>query len=189
MTHIGKAFTKTFWGFILVFLDFKINHFDLLPDFIGYFIIISALSDLNALSSFFKKAKILAIILGILTIPEYFMGEINILEGIAPSTSTILILIASSILSLIHIAFIYYLLQGCIEIANQYQNLPLAKTTKNLLIIYIVTLLVVAILMPFVLNIPETLAITLITVGAIASFVVYVMILFLMWSYRNFFKQ
>jgi len=185
MTDISKAFTKIFWGFMLVFLDFKINQFDLLPDFVGYFIIVSALSDLNSFSAYFRKARTFAIILAILSIPEYFIGEINILEGIVPSTSTILILISSSALTLIHIAFIFFLLQGCIELANHHQNSTLAKTTKNIQTFYIIILLAVTILTPFVLNIPQNLATAIIIVGGIASFVVYIMVLILIWSYRK----
>ncbi|MCJ8008044.1 hypothetical protein ACFFF5_18180 [Lederbergia wuyishanensis] len=189
MNDISKAFTKIFWGFMLVFLDFKINQFDLLPDFVGYFIIVSALSDLNSFSAYFKKARTFAIILAILSIPEYFIGEINILEGIVPSTSTILILISSSVLTLIHIAFIFFLLQGCIELANHHQNSTLAKTTKNIQTFYIIILLAVTILTPFVLNIPQDLATAIIIVGGIASFVVYIIVLILIWSYRKAFNS
>ncbi|MBS4220577.1 hypothetical protein KHA96_19955 [Bacillus sp. FJAT-49711] len=184
MSAIANAFTKIFWGLMLEFLDFKIIQFDILPDFIGYFIIISGLGNLIAFSHHYKKVRMLAIILAILSIPEYFIGEINILEGFVSPTSTFLILMASSILSLIHLAFIYFLLQGCIELANHHQNQTLAKTTKNFQTNYIIIIMGVVILTPFALNIPESQAITLITVSAVASFVVYIMILFLMWRYR-----
>ncbi|MBS4198071.1 hypothetical protein KHA93_00155 [Bacillus sp. FJAT-49732] len=189
MTDIAKAFTKIFWGFMLVFLNLNINQFDLFPDFIGYFIIVSGLSDLSTFSSYFKKANIYAILLGVASIPTYFIGEINILEGFIPSTSTILILASSSIMTLIHLVLIYYLLKGSIELANQHKQESLANTTKNNLKIYVIVVLSVAILTPFALNISEGAALTLITIGAIASFVVEIMILILIWQYRKIFNN
>ncbi|MBS4197287.1 hypothetical protein [Lederbergia citri] len=189
MIDIAKAFTKIFWGFMIVFLDLKINQFDLLPDFIGYFIVVSGLIDLSTFSFYFKRANIYAIFLGLASIPTYFIGEINILGGFIPSTSTILILATLSIMTLIHLALIYYLLIGSIELANQHKKESLAYTTKNNLKIYIIVVLGVAVLTPFALNISETAALTLITIGSIASFVVEIMILILIWQYRKTFNN
>jgi hypothetical protein len=33
---IAARFGQVFWGLLLVILDVNINHFDVLPDFVGY---------------------------------------------------------------------------------------------------------------------------------------------------------
>lgn len=58
----------------LVFLiDIRIGSIDILPDFFGYLIISVALTSLSSLNGMFRKAKIKAIILIVLTIPDMFI--------------------------------------------------------------------------------------------------------------------
>ena len=49
-----------FFGWLLVFLHFRINGFDLLPDFIGYGLIFAGCRQLSSLSHYFNKTKVIA---------------------------------------------------------------------------------------------------------------------------------
>lgn len=44
MTTIASSINKLFWGLLLVLLDVKINQLDILPDIIGYLIVVSGLN-------------------------------------------------------------------------------------------------------------------------------------------------
>ena len=55
--------TKIFWGLMLNFLTFNINGIDILPDFLGYILIVIGLTQLADQSNHFCKAKPLAMIM------------------------------------------------------------------------------------------------------------------------------
>jgi len=55
--------TYIFWGYILVFFNFKINGFDLLSNFLGYIFIFIGLAKLEGIH--FKKAKAFAVFMAI----------------------------------------------------------------------------------------------------------------------------
>lgn len=52
------AFMKIFWGFLFIFLDIRINGIDfVLPDFVGYILIVFGLAALSGLHPGFRKAN------------------------------------------------------------------------------------------------------------------------------------
>lgn len=65
-----------FIGYILIFFHFKINGFDLLPDFVGYILIVVGLGQLAAESEQFVKAKSWAIVMAI---ASAFFGIVGLL--------------------------------------------------------------------------------------------------------------
>ncbi|WP_062106177.1 hypothetical protein [Bacillus niameyensis] len=185
MNGIAKAMTKVFWGMLLVFLSFKINHFDLLPDFIGYFIVASAMNDLVSFSHTFSKAKKVAIILAIVSIPAMFMREISLSEGFEPSSDVFTLLLGSTAIQLLALIFIYFLFQGLIELASKYHFNELAKKTKKILTACIIIDLLVLSLTPFSMNLPGTDFFLFIIIGIITSFIVSIVILVLFRTYRK----
>ena len=52
-----KQIGYIFWGLLLVILDFKLNQFDILPDFIGYILVAVGSGGLMAASSQFAIAR------------------------------------------------------------------------------------------------------------------------------------
>lgn len=63
-----------FIGYILIFFHLKINGFDLLPDFIGYILIVIGLGQLAAESEQFVKAKSWAVIMTIVSVFSCIVG-------------------------------------------------------------------------------------------------------------------
>ncbi len=57
--------TQIFWGYILVLFHFRINGFDLLPNFLGYILVCVGLTKLLGESKSFKKARPLGMIMAI----------------------------------------------------------------------------------------------------------------------------
>lgn len=185
MINMPQVLNKIFWGLLLVVLDFNIIYIDILPDFIGYFIIASALSDLQELSAHFYKAKVFGIILAVLSIPAIFKMEINLLDGFQVTPMTLILLLFSTILSLLHIAFVFYLLNGFAELAMN-NGLPfLVSKSKNLLKSYVIISLAATAIGPFVLNGTESTAFFLVVISGLASIIVEVMLLVLIRSFRK----
>jgi hypothetical protein len=58
-------FGYVFWGLVLTVLDFKINQFDLLPDFIGYSLVVYGATGLSKFSSEFLTAGGLSVMLAV----------------------------------------------------------------------------------------------------------------------------
>ena len=73
--------SKIFVGLLLVFLDinftFNTTTIGLLPDFIGYFILIGGLAEMAAVNSHFGKARPFAIAMAIYTLILYILDLIG----------------------------------------------------------------------------------------------------------------
>jgi hypothetical protein len=63
------GFIPLFWGFLFMF-DFRVNTFDILPDFIGYILFFIGLSKLAHLHEVFRKARPVSAILIIISLPS-----------------------------------------------------------------------------------------------------------------------
>lgn len=109
------GFMNIFWG-LLFFFDIRINNFDILPDIIGFILIIVGLNKLKELNENFKKSYNIAIPLMIMSI-LYFIP-------IRPSGFTILISIVGLIL---RILLIYNICLGISELANMSENKLLSE--------------------------------------------------------------
>lgn len=74
--------SKIFVGLLLVFLDinftFNTTTIGLLPDFIGYFILIGGLAEMAAVNSHFGKARPFAIAMAIYTLILYILDLIGL---------------------------------------------------------------------------------------------------------------
>ena len=99
---IKKAYNKIFLGLLFVFFYFHINQFDLLPDFIGYFLVMKGLSDLSAWHPAFAKAKGAALVLAcyaafeqICTLTQFSLSEIGLwfswIVGLLPVACTLIL--------------------------------------------------------------------------------------------------
>ncbi len=76
-----KAFIRIFWGLLFVLFDITINSVDLiLPDFIGYILIVRGLSLLTPEYRSFRKAKVFGIIMIFVSIPSFFEIDANFWE-------------------------------------------------------------------------------------------------------------
>jgi len=143
-TGINKIFT----GAIFIFLSFRFNGFDVIPDFIGYLFILSGLNMLTEYSRLFQKAKIFALISLFLSFGDIYQVNYNIGEvprWLVYYTPTI------GLASLaIHIALYYCIIYGIVNMAENANNKDISyqggKVFKLLYIVnfanFAVTLLV-----------------------------------------------
>jgi hypothetical protein len=77
------AFIRIFWGLLFVVLDIRINSIDLiLPDFIGYILVVTGLNFLAPQDRWFRRARVFAIIMTFVSITSLI--EIRIDSKQAP---------------------------------------------------------------------------------------------------------
>lgn len=78
---MGEAYRKIFWGIFILTFHINLGPLQILPNFVGYFLMVSAttmLFDRHGISSF-RNAKHMAAVLGVLSLLEnlyFFMGQV-----------------------------------------------------------------------------------------------------------------
>ena len=69
--NLSSRFRYIFWGLLVAILDIEVNRFDVLPDVVGYGLVMIGASGLLALSRYFLLTKNLAFILLIIAALNY----------------------------------------------------------------------------------------------------------------------
>ena len=112
-------FSNIFWGLLLVFLDFSINRFDILPDGLGYLLVAIGCGGLTSLSRRFATARFLSFVLAALWLIGFIpmAGDFAIAFGM--------------ITGLIDCGMIWSLLGGIIEFATRCNRPDLASRASN----------------------------------------------------------
>jgi hypothetical protein len=72
---IRTAFMSIFWGLVMTLADVRINHLDLVPDSIGYLIVLSGLWRLAPLHGSFGIASGCALTMVVLSLPDLIAAE------------------------------------------------------------------------------------------------------------------
>ena len=119
--------SKIFVGLLLVFLDinftFNTTTIGLLPDFIGYFILIGGLAEMAAVNSHFGKARPFAIAMAIYTLILYILDLIGLSAALGYA-ATILGLLST----LISLYLSYHIVRGVMEIEDAQARSPVSYT-------------------------------------------------------------
>ncbi|HEY5586250.1 MAG TPA: hypothetical protein VIK78_17375 [Ruminiclostridium sp.] len=169
-----RGFSKLYWGFLFIMLDFKIQGVDILPDIIGYILFAVGLSMLAGNSMNFKKA-------GNFNIPMIIISIFSIYEkpaqggGIQFGPFGILgipITIAILVLSLL---VVYYIFMGIKDMAQIQGQSDIYEEADNRWRQFL--LLQLAILPAFILIFIPPLAIIYIIVMLIVSIVMTIIIM------------
>lgn len=120
-----------FWGNIFILFFFTINGFDIIPDFIGYILIMIALVNLDKFSKKFKPAFFINLILCVLSIIN-ITGIFNFLND-----SLIAFYIYHFACTALLIANTYFMYSGFSDISKSNNDLLLAKDINNKMFIFI----------------------------------------------------
>ena len=119
-----KRFGQIFWGLLLVILDFRINHFDILPDIIGYILVAVGCAGLAGVSPRFATAGRLCWVLVVFEILRYGLrGGGWLLEFIG---------------LVVNCAMMWHLLGGVMDLAAARQRTDLHQRASNRRIAYVV---------------------------------------------------
>ncbi|MCY6957724.1 hypothetical protein [Clostridium brassicae] len=129
-----NGFTKIFWGFLFIMINFRITGFDILPDPIGYLLFFIGFKELSSKSNYFIKGRncsIIMVILSIFTIyqtPPNGKGAGLIKLGVLEK----FIIPISIIVLIIGIYIVYNLFMGVKEMCHQQENTLLYDEAEDL---------------------------------------------------------
>lgn len=132
-------FMYIFYGLILLFLDFRIGSFDILPDALGYVLIAVGLSKLVPFEASFGRAQIFAMLLAGLALLDFVQPtQMTAAQvgGAVPAPDG-LFLITMLVRVVFDLVMIWDLCQGIIELADRAGNqalVRLAASRRNLYI-------------------------------------------------------
>lgn len=88
---------QIFIGYLLLFLHFKINGFDLLPDFLGFIFIFAGLGKLSEESNYFKKARPFSVIMAVIEVVSLALMFVDVELNLVISNSLRLVAAAMSL--------------------------------------------------------------------------------------------
>jgi len=120
-TRIGQIF----WGLILVALDFTINGFDVLPDFVGYALVAIGSAGLTGVSRRFSAACVMA----------WILAGVSIALLLLRGDPVYAVAWAASALD---VAAMWFLLGGLMDIAKMYREPGLAGQLSGCRIAYLI---------------------------------------------------
>lgn len=118
-----SGFMFVFWGLFLVFLDFRINGLDLLPDFAGYILIAIGFNELTNYHSNFETARIFSIVLIVLSLFTLIKFD----QGPGFHFNPILSLIQTAYM-IIDLLMIWFMCNGIAALATAKNNPSLVET-------------------------------------------------------------
>ena len=160
-----------FWGLLIVILDFTINQFDLLPDFIGYILVSIGSNGLIVASGRFTIARNSCWALVALSLIELIVErELGVILGI--------------IHMIVNCTMMWFLLGGFMDIAISYNRQDLAEKASTRRTVYVI-LMCVASLLGFIAHETRDAAVLIVIVIVVAMLILVVMILHLIYQVKS----
>lgn len=140
-----SGFSKLFWGFLIILLDFRIQGFDILPDIIGYLMICSGLTQLFYLSEHFKHAKKYSIPLTVLSLFDIIQFQ----KPISFDSITILFFVLGTVTAVVDLMMVYHICIGIAKAAVGINQPDLAEIAMNRWKYYLAAKIAFLVLTPF----------------------------------------
>lgn len=138
-----KGFKQIVIGLVFLFLNFNINGFDIIPDFVGYIFIWVGLASLSEYHQEFRKAKIFAIILFFLSLIWLFLGP----SSYNSSDDGMLFVWLLSLISLVYAIYLRLKIgKGMTDLLKRYRLTDAAGKTVNCINLNIVVLVLTGVL-------------------------------------------
>lgn len=153
------GYNKLFLGMIFIIFDIRFGEINILPDFIGYFLIYAGVISLQQQHEFYKKAKVPLIILlsmSLIKVIGYFIPSyiVNSKENI-----NIFSLLLGSFTSLVTVYLIYILCRGIYLLAVSRGEEELKTNAEHRFKYYSITLIALVLYLPFSINLSQDMSI------------------------------
>lgn len=148
----AKSYNILFWAMIFIIFDINLGLINILPNFIGYILIYSALNELQLQHKIYEKGKIPSAILTILTLKDVIhASNDNLLSGqFVPPNFWLMAL--SSVISIINIYLIYIICKGIYLLCLERGLQGLKDSVINRLIAFLVVSIILIFYIPFSIN-------------------------------------
>lgn len=167
------GFDKLFWGFLFLFINFRIGGIDILPNFVGYLFFYFGLKDLQDRDYYFLDGKKYAIILGVLSIFTLYDPATN-----ASGYSFSPVGIIGIIMLVLDLILVYHVTSGINNLAINLEEFELADKAKKRWKLYLFSNLGAFLLLIFIFV--PTLLIILLLALVVLILVTIVLLLMLM---------
>ncbi len=177
---LRDGFRKIFWGLILVLVEIHIVAFDLLPDPLGYFYILSGLNLLTSRYEMNRQGKWLAAGLILLSIPTIIIQN-GVHDTILVSPAAIYM----SIMGILNLILAYFIFQLMVNVAASNGDLLLEKQTSNTFKIYMIALFMVCFFQSFRMNMSGDLLTGLTIISLVFSLMMQIALLMLVSKFSK----
>ncbi|WLR46595.1 hypothetical protein LC065_13570 [Halobacillus litoralis] len=179
-----NPFHRIFGGLLLVLIDIHLGQIEILADFIGYFLILSALNGMDGKLKGMKGARTTALIISVLAIPQAFLGQpAGTAEGVTMGFD--LPTIYHQSLGVLKLILTFYLFQVFIDWARKKTEEDLQERARKLFRFYLTAHILYYVLLPFSMNFPENTVIPLFIVGIAVMIILEIVFLVLIRSFHN----
>ncbi|MBX0356096.1 hypothetical protein [Halobacillus sp. Nhm2S1] len=179
-----NPFHRIFGGLLLVLIDIHLGQIEILADFIGYFLVLSALNGMEGNLKGMKGARTTALIISLIAIPQAFIGQpTGTTEGV--SIGLDLPTIYHQSLGLLKLVLTFYLFQVFIDWAKKKQEEDLQERARKLFRFYLTAHILYYALLPFSMNLPENTVIPLFIIGIAVMIILEIVFLVLIRAFRN----
>lgn len=150
-----QTYNRIFWGFLLVLLDFRIGLVDILPDFIGYIMIGSALTKLVDQHFYFGKAKLPVFALTFLSLGDLIQTpSTNLLER-SLSLDNLPLMLIGQITLLFQLYLVFVICKAIYLVAEVSGFTELMTGVKYRWYYYLLSSIAMLVLTPFLFNLPQ----------------------------------
>ncbi|MGP4081251.1 hypothetical protein ACTWQL_15190 [Pseudalkalibacillus sp. R45] len=178
-----ESFTKIFTGFLLVFLEIHIVAFDILPDPLGYFLIYLGLERISSEYKVGNLSRIFAMILFALSLPTVFIQQTNNeITGLTANDGWPIYMSALGIGKLI---LVFYVFQVMLQLARHYGDEAIFKRTQLTFKVYIIAMLIVTSVEPFLMNLGTNIGIGIGILLIVVSLIMEIVFLVLLHKFRK----
>ncbi|CAM3055636.1 hypothetical protein PASE110613_14630 [Paenibacillus sediminis] len=150
-----NAYYSILWGLLLVVLDFRFGTFDVLPDVLGYVLIIIGLSTLKTIDRHFTISWWAAAAMIVISIVTFFQPVSSLEMSTAVQSISVVQIGWAFLLIILDIVMIYGICKGIIGHATLYNNQDLVQFAKRSLNTYVTLSVISLIALPFYLDLPQ----------------------------------
>ncbi|USB32985.1 hypothetical protein [Paenibacillus sp. YPG26] len=180
---LSGAFRQLGWGLVLVMININISGLDILPDFIGYIMAAFALNQLGRKHTSFTKAKWTAVIL-------IAASLVQIIQGLGANflylgDKTLQLNLLSVGVLMLYTLLVYWIFEGLIAVAWAHQLRQLRHVAAMRRVYYLTVNVIVMILLPFSLYVPDVLTIVVLPVFGLLSLIAWFLLIRLCFRYAK----
>lgn len=143
-------YTRAFWGIIFIYFNINLGRFDILPNFIGYYMIATGLGGLSQKNQAYRAGKIPAYIMVLASFLSLLYPQNIYSHEITPSNLWMFGI--SGIFALSNIVIVYAVCTGVYNEAEYFQNTDLLIRSKICWQWFFCFTSINMILMPFILS-------------------------------------
>ncbi|MDX1807569.1 MAG: hypothetical protein R3267_11145 [Paenisporosarcina sp.] len=160
-----NAFKYILTGYILIFIDIHL-FVDILPDPIGYFMILLGARKIEFNESRLNPARIVATLLLVISIPSVFINP-QLLQTQTPEWWGIY----TTAMSLLDLILVYFLFQLIKKVVELLKSPKLTFKTENTYKGYMIVMLIILFIQPFLTNMSEHIATGIAIFMVLAGFI------------------